>query len=372
MSEIKKEWENVPIEEAKEMYDKGMTKSAIARILGFSEYSIRYSFDKNGFKTKRRNNPFTDNKVIELYKQGHSMESIAKKYEVSRTRIRTALNLNNIEIRQRECFDINNKIDDVDYSNYQLRDRKTNYTTSHSKYAYCSKIYTDETFFNEWSHELAYFLGWMASDGNISESKNTFRITSTDIEHLENMFSLFSYGWKTTVRKWNKKSQSEYKPAGTISIARKDIMDKLIDYGIPPNKSLILKMPYIPTQYMRDFVRGVFEGDGCITYKKNLSPKIVFASGSNDFLYGLGEAIEKQTGLKVHVYVDKKNTYSLSYDSPKAIDILFKYMYKGIPQVLVLDRKYNKFIEYYELKGGGKSDIDKHSREKSISTDNKA
>lgn len=357
------EWEKVPIEKAKELYSEGSTMSSIARELGFREYDIRYAFKKNDVKTKRRNNPFTDKEVISLYEQGYSMESISKMFSVSRTRIRTVLNMNDTAIRQRKSFDLNKITQKIEYIPYSLSKTKSNYTTSPSKYSNNSKIYTNESFFNEWSHELAYFLGWMASDGNISESKNTFRITSTDINHLENMFSLFSYGWKTTVRNWNKENQAHYKLAGTISIAREDIMNKLIGYGILPNKSLIIEMPYIPSEFMRDFVRGVFEGDGCITFKETLSPKIVFASGSKDFVYGLGESIERQTGLKVHVYIDSKGTYTLNYDSPVSVEMLFHYMYDGVPSILILDRKYNKFIKYFALKsntGGGKIDNNKH------------
>lgn len=371
MGKKEKVWEMVPVEEAKKLYKQGMTIADISRQLGLEAWSIQYALNKNGVKTKRRNNPFTDGEVIELYEQGYSMEKIAKMFNVSRTRIRTALTLNDVNIRQRKPYNLKNKIDAVDYTPYSLTKRKTRYTTSYSKYSSSNKIYTDELFFNDWSHELAYFLGWMASDGNISESKNAFRITSTDIEHLESLFSLFSYGWETSIREWKTKEHSHYLPAGTISISREDIMNMLIDYGIPPNKSLIMKLPYIPSKYMRDFVRGVFEGDGCITYKSNLSPKIVFATGSEKFAYGLGEVIEKQTGLKVYVYVDKKNTLTLEYDSITSVKMLFKYMYEGVPSELILKRKYDVFIELFTLRNEVDIiDNDKHTRkEESISTE---
>ena len=343
-------WERVPVKKAKELYDTGISISEVARQLRFDDYSVYHAFKKHGIKTKRRNNPFTDEEVSELYEEGYSLENIAKMYGVSRQKIRTALDTTNTEIRKRLPYNMDNKTETVDYTPYQLSKRKTNYTNSPSKYSNSNKVYTDENFFNGWSHELAYFIGWMASDGNISEENNTFRITSTDIKHLENLFSLFSYGWTTTIREWDKEKYPNYNPAGTISIAREDIMNRLIDYGIPPNKSLIMEMPYIPSKYMRDFVRGVFEGDGCITFSSIISPKIVFATGSERFAYGLGKAIEKQTGLKVHVYVDKKNTWTLEYNSITSVKMLFKYMYEGVPSELILKRKYDVFIELFTLR----------------------
>ena len=355
-------WKDVPIERAKRLYESGKTISDVAREVGFDEGLVRYALRKNGVELQRRNNPFTDEEVVCLYGQGYSMESIAEKFKVSGTRIRTALLVSNADIRQREAHDYNQCDDVVAYEAYGAKEKNTNYTKSTVKYASNSKIFTDENFFNEWSHELAYFLGWLASDGNIVESKNVFRVTSTDIEHLENLFSMFSYGWSTSIRKGKKPEQANYKPAGTISIARKDILEKIMNYGILPRKSLTIKMLDVPPQYLRDFARGVFEGDGCINVKRSkgksgvtLSPKVCIASGSKEFLEGLGEAIKSQTGLKYYVSVDKKGTYSLEYSSLTATETFFCYFYSGVPQNMILHRKWQRFVDYFLEKGGGDS-----------------
>lgn len=352
-------WRDVPIDKAKELYQTGMSIARVARKLDFSQGMVRYALNKNGIKTRRRNNKFTDEEVITLYEQGYSMEAIATMFGVKRTKIRTALLLNDANIRHREPYDFLKCDAFIEYEPYGFKKRTTNYTKSILKYATRSKIFTDENFFNEWSHELAYFLGWMASDGNIVKEKHVFRITSTDIGHLKKLFSMFSYGWTVSIRKWNKLHEMNHNPAGTIAIARKDIVRKLMEYGIMPKKSLTIKMPYVPPQYLRDFARGVFEGDGCITLKKSLYPKIVFASGSKEFLDGLGAAIEKQTGLKVYVSVDKNGTWHLDYNSPAATEILFHYFYDGVPSNMILERKYNKFLEYFKTKAGDDDGNDK-------------
>lgn len=348
-------WKDVPIEKAKELYGTGISISEVARQLGFDKGMVGYALKKNGVKTTKRNNVFTDDEVSSLYEEGCSLEKIAQIYSVGRCKIRTALEKNNTDVRDRLPYDMEKKTEFVDYSPYELSKKATNYTNSPSKYSNSKKVFTNENFFNKWSHELAYFLGWMASDGNISG--RTFRITSTDIEHLKKLFSLFSYGWNVSMRKWNDTTEKNNSPAGTIAIARKDIVDKMINFGITPNKSLTIKMPNVPTQYLRDFVRGVFEGDGCLTIKTKMrkkstiySPSIVFASGSREFLEGLGEAIERQTGLKIYVSVDKRGTWRLDYSSTIATEIFFHYMYDGVPQNIILDRKYNKFLEYFILR----------------------
>jgi transposase-like protein len=356
-------WKDVPIEKARALYESGITVADIAREVGFHEGLVRYALRKNGVGLRRRNNPFTDEEAIRLYEQGNSMETIAEMFGVKRTKVRTALLINNTGIRHREPYDFSKCDNVVSYESYGAINTPTNYTKSPSKHASQSKIYTNENFFNGWSHELAYFLGWLASDGNVVEDKNVFRITSTDIEHLENLFSMFSHGWSTCIRKWRKPEHANYKPAGTISIARKDILDKIMNYGILPCKSLTIKMLDVPPQYLRDFVRGVFEGDGCINVKKVkrksgiiLCPKVCFASGSKDFLEGFGRAIEFQTGLKHYISVDKKGTYCLNYPSPTATEILFHYFYDGVPNTMILDRKWRTFVDYFVQRGGESND----------------
>lgn len=356
-------WRDVPVEKAKELYSTGISISEVARQLGFNKSLVGYALKKNGVKTGRRNNVFTDNEVATLYEKGHSLEQIAQMYDVGISKIRTAISYTDVEIRERTPFDMSKKTESISFEPYALCEKETKYTNSPSKYSNSKKVFTDENFFNQWSHELAYFLGWMASDGNIPKAKNVFRITSTDIEHLEGLFSLFSYGWTTSIRKWDSKKYPNNSPAGTIAISRKDIVNRLVNYGITPNKSLTIEMPYIPKDYIRDFVRGVFEGDGCISFKSPTSPVIAFASGSEKFLIGLGEAIERQTGLKIYVSSDKRGTYRLVYGSINAVKELFHYMYEGVPSELILRRKYDLFVELFDRR----NEVDiidngKHSR----------
>jgi len=343
----------VPIQKVIGLYQEGLTIADVARTVCLDQGLVRYILNKNGIETKRRNNPFSDGEVLKLYKQGHSMETIADILNTSSCKVRTSLLKIGADIRHREPYDLLKCDTFVNHETYRHKDRAVNYTKSELKYASNSKIFTDENFFNEWAHELAYFLGWMASDGNITNNLKNFRITSTDIEHLENLFSMFSYGWTVSIRKWKKEKEINYKPAGTIAIARRDIVNKLIYYGITPKKSLTIKMPNVPGKYLRDFVRGLFEGDGCITIKLNkfISPKIVFSSGSLGFLESIGKEIQKQTALKYYVRVDKKGTWTLEYNSPTATEILFHYFYSGVPENMILKRKYDKFIEYFSKSG---------------------
>ena len=53
-----------------------------------------------------------------------------------------------------------------------------------------------------------------------------------------------------------------------IEIYNKELCQDLINYGCVQNKSFCLKYPLIPYNLNRHFIRGYFDGDGCISYNK--------------------------------------------------------------------------------------------------------
>jgi hypothetical protein len=82
----------------------------------------------------------------------------------------------------------------------------------------------------------------------------------------------------------------------------------LINCGCTPIKSLNLKFPIIPNQYLPDFIRGCIDGDGCIinsTYQKIWKSKsytckskqYYLCSASKDFIIGFKEYLDN-IGIK--------------------------------------------------------------------------
>lgn len=118
-------------------------------------------------------------------------------------------------------------------------------------------------------------------------------------------------------------------------------------------------MPRVPTVYIRDFLRGYFDGDGCISHgcykRKNRKSKVLilmvrFASASREFLNGLKQQLTQKTNLKYGFITEGSGCYYLTYskeDSKK----LFRYMYENINEGLYLKRKYNKFKEALKIFG---------------------
>lgn len=52
------------------------------------------------------------------------------------------------------------------------------------------------------------------------------------------------------------------------SIVNKHLWNTLNNLGCTPQKSLTLKFPNIGSELFISFIRGYFDGDGCLTYYK--------------------------------------------------------------------------------------------------------
>lgn len=130
----------------------------------------------------------------------------------------------------------------------------------------------------------------------------------------------------------------------------------LLRLSLTPRKSHRIKLPNVPQEYLSDFIRGYFDGDGCVSFgiyqrktrkskAKLLSAR--FISGNKIFLKNLLETLRKYGNLKGGFIVKKNSGFELSFsinDSKK----LYRFMYEGVPNSQFLERKYNKFQKALE------------------------
>lgn len=140
---------------------------------------------------------------------------------------------------------------------------------------------------------LWYFVGLIATDGNLSPDKRHLVVTSKDIDHLENIrkaFSLPKVGRKSS-------GTTKEKIYGVLQFGDVGFYRYLLSIGLSPNKSLTLKELSVPNKFFPDFLRGVIDGDGCI--RKWIHPsngrtqwEVKIVSGSPDFIDWLELQIE--------------------------------------------------------------------------------
>lgn len=196
------------------------------------------------------------------------------------------------------------------------------------------KTYFKEKFFQTWSSDMAYILGFWFADGNIF--KNTFTIC----QHKKDRYILEKFMRKLEYTGTLKK----YKNCYIFPIYSKDVVNDIKNLGGKEKKSLDISFPLIPDEYLGDFVRGYFDGDGTVVYdKKNDRYVCSFVSGSKQFISGLYMSLKRFIPmLRGSIYKENKNCYRLKFSSHDTIR-LREFIYKSENELRLL-RKHEKML----------------------------
>ena len=116
---------------------------------------------------------------------------------------------------------------------------------------------------------MAYVLGYLYADGNVMDlpymRAKYVSVTSIDIDSIKRIQAWLGSSHRIIERA----SQWEHgNKTYTLRIGSHALYDSLFHLGLRPRKSLTVTMPEIPSRYFMDFVRGYFDGDGCVYLEK--------------------------------------------------------------------------------------------------------
>ena len=192
------------------------------------------------------------------------------------------------------------------------------------------------------TEEKAYWLGFIAADGNVNQELTTCTIDlqRADRAHVEKFAKCFDNYYKVV-------DHEREHPSSYIHVYSKQCCLDLMQYGIVPNKSLILdvKTELIPDHLIRHYIRGYFDGDGSIFCSHPNRE-----NGYNYDEWGMNFAgTEKvltffKEYLKLNHPVRSKGTwYSLDISGTLETYEILSYLYKDA--TIYLDRKKEKFEE---------------------------
>jgi len=259
-----------------------------------------------------------ENRVMNLYSKYRSLRKVAKTLDVSVEPIRRILHSNQIEMNSSRLYKI------------------------------------DENYFRTINTEhKAYWPGFLYADGCVRIRKDTSHSLSFK-QHKRD---------KDIFVKFNKCLNSNYpfrpvKNTNTyqIEIGSKKLVKSLILKGCIPRKSLTLSFPeksILPADLQRHFIRGYFDGDGCISITRiKKQPRLTMA-GTRDVTRNIKEVLIKEGmgNVRVDLHANKKAKNKLWYvtlSSKKNILPFYEYVYKDA--TVFMERKYKKFIEIIEAK----------------------
>ncbi len=199
----------------------------------------------------------------------------------------------------------------------------------------------------EWSNDLAYLTGLVASDGCLYNDGRHINITSKDIE----IISTFIYILGLNVKIGTKRGSYNNTWAYSLQFGDVALYDFFLNCGITPAKSLTMQALSIPRQYHADFLRGYFDGDGSISsfwdtrWKNSLMYYPTFTSASHTFLDWLKSRNKELINIRGGFIRVGESADSLTYAKADSYEI-YRYMYydENVPR---LSRKYDKFINFF-------------------------
>ena len=266
-------------------------------------------------KRKCKLNDVQTKKVIELYISGLSANTIADEYQISHATVLNILKRASIDRR----------------------------STSEKL-----KLKIDESYFEVIdSEEKAYWLGFIMADGCVYKNAFVIRLADKDKKHLYRLklalksHHLIGLGTKDG----HKFAQFQVKSPKLVS--------DLSKWGIVERKSGKEIIPNISPKLIHHFLRGYFDGDGWITFKKayrnpdRLDWTFGIVSASLNILLSIKNIINTECSNN-YGYIEERNYvnlphYSLCFGGNScALDVL-TYLYSD--SNIFLERKYKRFIK---------------------------
>lgn len=212
----------------------------------------------------------------------------------------------------------------------------------------------------------AYFLGLIYADGCNRTQNNIFEIalSEEDKDILEEFLKEIDCNRPIYLKKLNSQN-SNWSNSCRICLCSKIFCKDLDKLGCISKKSLILEFPTIdqvPIHLISHFMRGYFDGDGCISYSNRksyykdkeydfLSP-VWSVVGTKNFISKYKNILENELNIKISNIKKIRNIYAITITGKQNLPKLYRWLYNNSNQFF-LKRKKEKFeyiVNYYDNK----------------------
>lgn len=306
-----------------DLYNQNLTQKDISTIYGVTDVTIGNILKKCGVQCKNRrylNFSYGDvNGMHKLYMSGCTSSDIGKMYGISEDSVRQWFKKYGFEIKNNSLahriYEINEKyFDCIDTPN------------------------------------KAYILGLLYADGNNLTKKQeiTLALQECDKHILERIKNELEYTGPLRFVNYAYKN-IKYKNQYVLNIANKHLSEMLNTLGVWNNKSLILEWPsWLEQSLCSHFVRGYFDGDGCLYISKNNKVQEISIVSTKMFLLGLQNVVKQAIDVNLHVKKHepkyKEVTKIVRINSKNDVKKFLDWIYKDSD--LMLQRKYDKYQHF--------------------------
>jgi len=183
-----------------------------------------------------------------------------------------------------------------------------------------------------WTPRLAWAVGLIATDGNLSRDRRHLAIPSIDRDLLESLRECL--GLTNCISQTKNGNGFIYR----LQWGDRRFYEWLLSIGLTPAKSLTLGPLLVPDEYFADFFRGCIDGDGSVLvytdrYHTRKNERYVYerlyvslVSASRPFVEWAQRSVLRITGLKG----------TISVRSPKGHNPLWRLRYAKAESIRVL------------------------------------
>ncbi len=197
------------------------------------------------------------------------------------------------------------------------------------------------------SPEKAYWMGFIAADGNIKKDGYKVSLNSKDREVIEKFKTAIKSEHKISDYDIPDKRTGKIYKGHSIQICSKIFTEHLINQGITEHKSFNCYFPKIKENLIPHFIRGVFDGDGtiCLVRGKQVRCSLI---GTLDLLIFIVDYLNKnlkvnKTKLQLITTNEKAKQFKFHINSKKSIRNFLEFIYADAKPKIRLERKYQKF-----------------------------
>lgn len=201
------------------------------------------------------------------------------------------------------------------------------------------------------TEDKAYFLGFIAADGCIINSSEKYRYMVCLKLHKKDKHILESF-----IKSIDSKQNiwcSKKRDMCEIRFSSKKLINDLANLEILEKKTFTIKYPEIDIKFEKDFLRGYFDGDGCIRInvdKRDGSKRgdLRIVSGSMDILNKINERMNNLFDTNINkLYGPKNRKYKfIGWAGMTDIEKIYHGLYDNAN--LFLERKKIIFDEVIE------------------------
>jgi hypothetical protein len=247
--------------------------------------------------------------IVAEYSNGTINKEISNKYKLHRTTIQRILLRNNIHLRKQD------------------------------KTARKHQILNENYFKNINTEEKAYILGLLYADGYINN--NGFGITLMEIDkELLEKISMILYG---KIILGYRKSRNNTKPQYRFEIASKIMKNDLIKHGCIKAKTFKIRFPELKNKSLyQHFIRGYFDGDGCLCVPTNKPKNITFTITSNvNFCDGLAEYVKNVINVNMKSCIRYGDIGNVRLTGNNQVRTFMNWLYNDA--TIYMKRKFEKY-----------------------------